>query len=223
MDMRIDRLWLIMRLAECEAVYRTGRSQEELALLADIWAQDLEGQDREAVGRAFVLHRQESGRFPCPADILRLLPRCRHAERRQDAAALPVETVAVGPARTATWPACCCRPCAGTTRPGTRCSACGCSRGRGKYGQAEDVQAMPRVRCGCRRGDLHTAAGALPQSLVRMHGLRGPHPLGHGRRARPLGARSRNKVTRNPETLLPLTSRSMLRFRQNPGGVFYVR
>ena len=45
MDMRIDRLWLIMRLAECEAVYRTGRSQEELALLADIWAQDLEGQD----------------------------------------------------------------------------------------------------------------------------------------------------------------------------------
>ncbi|WP_337381477.1 hypothetical protein [Desulfovibrio sp.] len=97
MDMRIDRLWLIMRLAECEAVYRTGRSQEELALLADIWAQDLEGQDREVVGRAFVLHRQESGRFPCPADILRLLPRCRHAERRQDAAALPVETVAVGP------------------------------------------------------------------------------------------------------------------------------
>ena len=67
MDMRIDRLWLIMRLAECEAVYRTGRSQEELALLADIWAQDLEGQDGEAVGRAFVLHRQESGRFPCPA------------------------------------------------------------------------------------------------------------------------------------------------------------
>ena len=82
---------------------------------------------------------------------------------------------------------------------------------------------MPRVRCGCRRGDLHTAAGALPQSLVRMRGLRGPHPLGHGRRARPLGARSRNKVTRNPETLLPLTSRPMLRFRQNPGGVFYVR
>lgn len=97
MDMRIDRLWLIMRLAECEAVYRTGRSQEELALLADIWAQDLEGQDREEVGRAFVLHRQESSRFPCPADILRLLPRCRRAERRQDAAALPVETVAVGP------------------------------------------------------------------------------------------------------------------------------
>lgn len=47
MDMRIDRLWLIMRLAECEAVYRTGRSQEELALLADIWAQALHG-DSEA-------------------------------------------------------------------------------------------------------------------------------------------------------------------------------
>ena len=53
-----------------------------------------------------------------------------------------------------------------------------------------------------------------------MHGLRGPHPLGHGRRARPLGARSRNKVTRNPETLLPLTSRPMLRFRQNPEAFF---
>ena len=94
MDMRIDRLWLIMRLAECEAVYRTGRSQEELALLADIWAQDLEGQDREEVGRAFVLHRQESCRFPTPANILHLLPRCRHTARRQDVAELPVETIA---------------------------------------------------------------------------------------------------------------------------------
>lgn len=93
MDMRIDRLWLIMRLAECEAVYRTGRSQEELALLADIWAQDLEGQGREAVGRAFVLHRQESSRFPCPADILRLLPRCRRATSMESPMALPVDTV----------------------------------------------------------------------------------------------------------------------------------
>lgn len=93
MDMRIDRLWLIMRLAECEAVYRTGRSQEELALLADIWAQDLEGQDREEVGRAFVLHRQESSRFPCPADILRLLPRCRRATSMKSPMALPVDTV----------------------------------------------------------------------------------------------------------------------------------
>lgn len=91
--MRIDRLWLIMRLAECEAVYRTGRSQEELALLADIWAQDLEGQDREEVGRAFVLHRQESSRFPCPADILRLLPRCRRATSMKSPMALPVDTV----------------------------------------------------------------------------------------------------------------------------------
>lgn len=93
MDMRIDRLWLIMRLAECEAVYRTGRSQEELALLADIWAQDLEGQDREEVGRAFVLHRQESSRFPCPADIPRLLPRCRRATSMKSPMALPVDTV----------------------------------------------------------------------------------------------------------------------------------
>ena len=101
MDMRIDRLWLIMRLAECEAVYRTGRSQEELALLADIWAQDLEGQDREEVGRAFVLHRQESSRFPCPADILRLLPRCRRATSMKSPMALPVDTVSYNqPGRT---------------------------------------------------------------------------------------------------------------------------
>lgn len=93
MDMRIDRLWLIMRLAECEAVYRTGRSQEELALLADIWAQDLEGQDKDDVGRAFVMHRQESSRFPCPADILRLLPRCRRATSMESPMALPVDTV----------------------------------------------------------------------------------------------------------------------------------
>ena len=75
----VDTQWLTLRLVECEAVYRTGRSPEEMLLLADIWAQDLEGQDKDDVGRAFVMHRQESSRFPCPADILRLLPRCRRA------------------------------------------------------------------------------------------------------------------------------------------------
>lgn len=144
MDMRIDRLWLIMRLAECEAVYRTGRSQEELALLADIWAQDLEGQDREAVGRAFVLHRQESGRFPCPADILRLLPRCAMPRDGRMRRPCRWRQWPWGPARTATWPACCYRPCTGTARPGTRCSACGCSRGRD--GQDRRLSTTPSGR-----------------------------------------------------------------------------
>ncbi|WP_427812087.1 hypothetical protein [Desulfovibrio sp. SGI.133] len=62
-------------------------------MLADIWAQDLEGQDKDDVGRAFVMHRQESSRFPCPADILRLLPRCRRATSMESPMALPVDTV----------------------------------------------------------------------------------------------------------------------------------
>jgi len=64
-----------------------------MLLLADIWAQDLEGQDKDDVGRAFVMHRQESSRFPCPADILRLLPRCRMTARMESPMALPVDTV----------------------------------------------------------------------------------------------------------------------------------
>ena len=88
----VDTQWLTLRLVECEAVYRTGRSPEEMLLLADIWAQDLEGQDKDDVGRAFVMHRQESSRFPCPADILRL-PRCRRATSMESPMALPVDTV----------------------------------------------------------------------------------------------------------------------------------
>lgn len=89
----VDTQWLTLRLVECEAVYRTGRSPEEMLLLADIWAQDLEGQDKDDVGRAFVMHRQEFSRFPCPADILRLLPRCRMTARIESPMALPVDTV----------------------------------------------------------------------------------------------------------------------------------
>ena len=83
MDMRIDRLWLIMRLAECEAVYRTGRSQEELALLADIWAQDLEGQDREAVGREPRAPTEFQQRQQDSRKLARALLEAREAERTQ--------------------------------------------------------------------------------------------------------------------------------------------
>ena len=124
----VDTQWLTLRLVECEAVYRTGRSPEEMLLLADIWAQDLEGQDKDDVGRAFVMHRQESSRFPCPADILRLLPRCRMTARMESPMALPVDTVSYN-RRAGTWPSCSCKPCTETARPRTRWNACGCSRG----------------------------------------------------------------------------------------------
>nr|DAU39368.1 MAG TPA: hypothetical protein [Caudoviricetes sp.] len=93
---------------------------------------------------------------------------------------------------------------------------CSTSMGGTIDGPAEDVQAMPRVRCGGLSEDhQHHAAGALPQSLVRMHGMRGPHPLGISRGAWPLGEDPRNKPARNPSPFLPLTPRPMLRFRQN--------
>ena len=68
---------LLPRLIEAEAVYKSGRSPEELALLAGIFADDLDGENPEAIDRAFALHRRESSRFPTPAHILALLPRCR--------------------------------------------------------------------------------------------------------------------------------------------------
>ncbi len=68
---------LLPRLIEAEAVYKSGRSPEELVLLAGIFADDLDGENPDAVDRAFALHRRESARFPTPAHILALLPRCR--------------------------------------------------------------------------------------------------------------------------------------------------
>lgn len=85
----LDRQRLAMRLAEMEAVYRTGRSPEELALLAEIFADDLDGENPEAIERAFALHRRESSRFPTPAHILALLPRCRRPA--QSLPSLPME------------------------------------------------------------------------------------------------------------------------------------
>ncbi len=80
---------LLPRLIEAEAVHKSGRSPEELALLAEIFAEDLDGENPEAIERAFALHRRESSRFPTPAHILALLPRCR--QPAQSLPSLPME------------------------------------------------------------------------------------------------------------------------------------
>lgn len=90
MDRTALRNRLLARLADAETVYRTGRSPEELALLADIFADDLAGEDAGDIDRAFLAHRRGSTRFPTPAHILALMPQCRSP--RHDCAALPMET-----------------------------------------------------------------------------------------------------------------------------------
>lgn len=92
MDKEQLRRRLLPRLVDAEAVYRSGRSPEEVALLADIFAEDLEGEAPETIDRAFALHRRESTRFPTPAHILALLPRCRPC-MTLGVAALPMENV----------------------------------------------------------------------------------------------------------------------------------
>lgn len=82
---------LLPRLIEAEAVYKSGRSPEELALLAGIFADDLDGENPEAIDRVFAVHRRESSRFPTPAHILALLPRCRPSV--QPLPPLPMEGV----------------------------------------------------------------------------------------------------------------------------------
>lgn len=92
MDKEQLRRRLLPRLVDAEAVYKSGRSPEELALLARIFADDLHGENPEALDRAFALHRRESTRFPTPAHILALLPRCRPC-MTHGVAALPMENV----------------------------------------------------------------------------------------------------------------------------------
>lgn len=90
MDRNALRNRLLARLADAETVYRTGRSPEELALLADIFAEDLAGEDAETIDRAFLAHRRSCIRFPTVAHIVALLPQCRAP--RRDRAALPMQT-----------------------------------------------------------------------------------------------------------------------------------
>ncbi|MBQ9407445.1 MAG: hypothetical protein IJU37_12005 [Desulfovibrio sp.] len=69
----LDRQRLARRLAEMEIVYRTGRTPEEIAVLADIWAEDLADENPEDVDRAMQRHRLQSRFYPTPADIVGIL------------------------------------------------------------------------------------------------------------------------------------------------------
>lgn len=83
----------MQRLGELSLLYGRDRSPEELALLADLWAEALDGEGPDEVARAFALHLREGERFPCPADIVRLLPRCRaEAGAARERTALPEMT-----------------------------------------------------------------------------------------------------------------------------------
>lgn len=85
---------LLQRLGELSLLHGRDRSPEELALLVDLWAEALDGEERDEVARAFALYLREGERFPCPADILRLLPRCRaEAGVARERTALPEMTV----------------------------------------------------------------------------------------------------------------------------------
>lgn len=85
----------MQRLGELSLLHGRDRSPEELALLADLWAEALDGEGQDEVARAFALYLREGERFPCPADILCLLPRCRaEAGVARERTALPEMTVA---------------------------------------------------------------------------------------------------------------------------------
>ena len=86
---------LLQRLGDLSLLYGRDRSPEELALLVDIWAEALHSERPDDVARALTLHLREGDRFPCPADILRLLPRCRAPQHPNlHRAALPEYTPA---------------------------------------------------------------------------------------------------------------------------------
>lgn len=68
---------ILPMLAEAALVYQTTQTPEELAALAEIYAEDLEGESLEAINAAFSLHRKRSTRFPTPAHIMAILPECR--------------------------------------------------------------------------------------------------------------------------------------------------
>lgn len=69
----LDRQKMAIRLTEMEFVYRTGRTAEEIATLADIWADDLGDEHMADVERAMQQHRRQCRFFPTPADIVDLL------------------------------------------------------------------------------------------------------------------------------------------------------
>ena len=58
-------------------------AEEELASLAEIFADDLEGESLRDVDAAFTEHRKRNKAFPTPAHILELLPECRKTDRQR--------------------------------------------------------------------------------------------------------------------------------------------
>lgn len=90
---------LLTLLVQAALVYQTNHTPPELAALSEIFADDLSGEDLQAIRLAFARHRQRSTRFPTPAHILALLPECR--TRRGECAALPAAPKTPGMGRLA--------------------------------------------------------------------------------------------------------------------------
>lgn len=87
--MRSEELFdaLLESLTLCEVVYRTGRSEEELAALAALWREDLAdelmpGDGPELIREAFARHRKTSPYYPTPANVIPLFVELRLPERR---------------------------------------------------------------------------------------------------------------------------------------------
>lgn len=80
---------MLDNLLEANLVYQAGNPPEILAMLAEVFTEDLAGENVETINAAFTLHRRRSTRFPTPAHIIALLPECRVSPRLE---ALPQTT-----------------------------------------------------------------------------------------------------------------------------------
>lgn len=81
---------ILENILEANLVYQAGNPPEVLAMLAEVFSQDLAGENVESINAAFALHRRRSTRFPTPAHIIALLPECRVSPRLD---ALPQTTM----------------------------------------------------------------------------------------------------------------------------------
>lgn len=75
----MDDIELLPLLAKANLLYQGQYSREEIDALCAIFAEVFEGEDSEAIARAFALYFRQGKRFPTPAHILELLPECRPA------------------------------------------------------------------------------------------------------------------------------------------------
>jgi len=74
---------LVLCLMDAEAVYSSGRSREELANLAHLWATTMEGIEPARIKQAFTIYLRESPRFPTPAQIMAIIPRTSSGTAQQ--------------------------------------------------------------------------------------------------------------------------------------------